>query len=559
MVHPKRILMLLSFLVLLFLGDVAFSQQVIRGPYLQIGTPTSVIVRWRTDIATESEVKYGLSPASLNQIAAGSGQTEEHEIRLTNLSPDTKYFYAVGSPSNTLAGGDDRHFFVTSPPTGSGKNTRIWILGDSGTANSDARAVRDAYYEFTGDRHTDLWLMLGDNAYSDGKDREYQKAVFENMYEDMLIKSVLWPTLGNHDDNANSAPGPYPYYDIFTLPKNGEAGGMASGTEAYYAFDYGDIHFIGLNSATSSLRHENSSMWTWLEEDLAANMQPWTIAFWHHPPYSKGSHDSDSEDELIEMREQALPRLDAAGVDLVLGGHSHSYERSFLIDGHHGKSGSLTSEHILDAGDGREAGDGPYHKATLGASPHEGAVYLVNGSSGKTSSGDLDHPVMVTSLKELGSLVLDIDGNRLHATFLDDRGDIRDTFTIVKGTSIEVGPPAQLLKISGDNQTGQVGETLEPFVVEVRDASNRPVSGVSVGFKLTYGDGQLSRSGQTSSSNGQAATTLTFGSETGDHIVAASVEDVANLSVQFLAQVVDEPDTIPPDEPQNVRVSDSEK
>ena len=75
-------------------------------------------------------------------------------------------------------------------------------------------------------------------------------------------------------------------------------------------------------------------MMTWLEADLQNNDKLWVIAFWHHPPYSKGSHDSDTEGKLIDMREIVLPLVEQYGADLVLSGHSHSYERSYLIDGH---------------------------------------------------------------------------------------------------------------------------------------------------------------------------------------------------------------------------------
>jgi hypothetical protein len=375
-----------------------------------------------------------MNPNNLNLIEEDLNDSTDHEIEITGLSPSSKYYYSIGTTTAPLSGGDSSYFFVTSPIPGTSKPTRIWILGDSGTKNDAARSVRDAYYNYTGSRHTDLWLMLGDNAYSNGSDAEYQLAVFENMYEEMLRKSVLWPTLGNHDDNTVSIPGPYPYYNIFTLPKNGEAGGMASGTEAYYSFNYSNIHFICLNSATSSLREVGSPMWIWLEEDLAANDKDWTIAYWHHPPYSKGSHDSDSSGTLIKMRERALPLLEAGGVDLVISGHSHSYERSFMIDGHYGTSNTLTNDMIVDSGDGRNNGDGSYNKATLGSGTHEGAVYTVAGTSGKISQGSIDHPIMVTSLLELGSLVLDIDHNQLNAKFIDNTGNILDYFTLIKGT-----------------------------------------------------------------------------------------------------------------------------
>lgn len=174
----------------------AAAQSVIRGPYLQMGTDKGVVVRWRTDVATDSRVSYGSAPDSLTSAVDDPASKTEHEVMLSSLQPNTRYYYAIGTTTGTLAGNDASHFFLTAPPPGTPKPTRLWVLGDSGTANSNAAAVRDAYYAFAGTRHTDLWLMLGDNAYSDGTDSQYQAAVF-NMYPTMLRKSVLWPTLGN--------------------------------------------------------------------------------------------------------------------------------------------------------------------------------------------------------------------------------------------------------------------------------------------------------------------------------------------------------------------------
>jgi hypothetical protein len=338
----------------------------------------------------------------------------------------------VGSTTEILAGGDPNHVFVTAPPEGSSSPMRIWVLGDSGTGNANAIAVRDAYLSYTGPTRTDLWLMLGDNAYPSGTDAEYQTKLFD-IYPTMLRRSVLWPTLGNHDGaSADSSTQTGPYYDIFTLPTAGEAGGLASGTEAYYSFDYANVHFVVLDSFDTD-RSPTGAMLTWLEQDLDATLADWIIAFWHHPPYSKGSHDSDDELELVQMRENVLPILDAHGVDLTLSGHSHSYERSFLLDGHYGDSSTLDPSMVLDGGDGRVGGSGPYTKVALGGTPHSGIVHAVAGSSGQTSGGSLDHPAMFVSLNVLGSMVLDIDGNRLDAVFLNGSGVVQDSFTIVKG------------------------------------------------------------------------------------------------------------------------------
>jgi hypothetical protein len=83
--------------------------------------------------------------------------------------------------------------------------------------------------------------------------------------------------------------------------------------------------------------------------------------------------------------------------------------------------------------DGRADGTGLYNKPTRGPGAHEGAIYVVAGSSGQTSGGGLQHPVMCLSLNVLGSLVLDFEGPRLDATFIDDKAKVRDYFTIIKG------------------------------------------------------------------------------------------------------------------------------
>jgi hypothetical protein len=291
--------------------------------------------------------------------------------------------------------------------------------------------------------------MLGDNAYSTGTDAEYQIAVFD-MYRDMLRKSVVWPTLGNHDaGSAASVTQSGTYYDIFTLPTLGQAGGLMSGTEAYYSFNYGNVHYVCLDSQGSD-RSPGGAMLTWLKHDLAATTQDWIIVYFHHPPYTKGSHDSNTEKQLVEMRTNALPIMEAGGVDLCLTGHSHSYERSFLLDGHYGVQTTLTAKMKVNSGDGKADGQGAYRKATLGRGIHEGAVYVVAGSSGKITGdsdkskarGFLDHPAMLVSLYRLGSFVIDVDGNRLDATFLSEQGERLDYFSMIKGQLPAAARPA---------------------------------------------------------------------------------------------------------------------
>ena len=404
-----------------------------RGPYLQRGTATGIVVRWRTNVATDSRVSYGPRADALTQTAGDAVLTTEHVVALAGLAPDTDYAYAVGSSAGPLAGGDAAHRFRTLVAPGTPAVTRLWIVGDAGTGGAGARAVRDAYLDFAAGAPPALWLMLGDNAYPAGTDAQYQSGLFD-VYQPLLIRSALWPTFGNHDGaSADSATQGGPYYDIFSLPTAAQAGGVASGTEAYYAVDVGRIHIVCLDSFDSS-RAPGGPMLTWLAADLAAASQAdWAIAFWHHPPYSKGSHDSDLESELVQMRQNALPVLEAGGVDLVLSGHSHAYERSQLLDGHYGLSTTLQPAMVRDAGDGRVEGDGAYAKPAPGLAAHGGTVYVVAGSGAQTGGGALDHPAMAVSRNELGSLVLDVVGGTLSLRMLSDTGRLRDVFTMTKG------------------------------------------------------------------------------------------------------------------------------
>ncbi len=401
-----------------------------RGPYLQKAAENRITICWRSSQAIVGRVRFGNSLSSLTSSVDDSAATTEHEIDLTNLTANTSYFYSIGSASDTLLG-DATTTFTTPPASGTPQATRIWVLGDAGTGTSNQTNVRNAFYTWTSSVTPKLVLELGDNAYNSGLDSEFQAKVFD-IYGSLMRKVPFWSCLGNHETaQSTTYVNSYPYFSIYSLPTNAECGGVASGTEHYYSFDYANIHFICLDSMTAS-RSPTGAMATWLTSDLAANTARWTVAFFHHPPYTKGSHDSDTETPLMEMRANLLPILEQGGVDLVLSGHSHSYERSYLLDGHYGISSTLTAAMKKDAGDGRPAGNGSYVKPLTGPRDHFGAVYAVPGSSGQISGGSLDHPAHFISLNQLGSLVVDVDGNRLDATFLRDNGAVGDTFTLVK-------------------------------------------------------------------------------------------------------------------------------
>lgn len=421
------------------IGVQASSPVLSRGPYLMVATPNSINVRWRTTAAFNSKVSYGTSPESLSSSVTDPLVTTEHTVQLTGLAPNTKYYYAIGSSAHTLMG-DDETYFITPPPLNTIKPSRFWITGDFGSGTINSSLVRNAYLKYTGDLYTDGWLWLGDNAYNSGTETEYSNFVFNYRYERVFRKTCVWPALGNHDYGNLGYQGPVamgtssPYFTIFQTPQAGEAGGYPSGSPKYYSYNYSNIHFIALDSY-GAYNIMGSPMYTWLQNDLASNTQRWTIVYFHHPPYSKGSHNSDTEIELIDMRQNIIPLLESYKVDLVLSGHSHSYERSFLIHDHYGLENTFGPVHQVDAGSGQFPA--PYIKTPV--TNYEGTVYAVVGCSGQvvggTTPGYPHNAMYASTVSVYGSMVLDIHGDTLNAKLLNSDlsvPSVIDQFTIIK-------------------------------------------------------------------------------------------------------------------------------
>ncbi len=409
--------------------------QAARAPYLQQGTSDGMTIVWRTVDPADSIVCWGDSPTTLTNRVAGASAVRDHVVRIGGLAAETRYYYAVsdsGACPPTAASNPDA-YFTTSPPPGMPSPFRFWVLGDSGTGGTRQRLVFESMLADVGDERPDLFVHVGDMAYSSGTTAEFD-ATFFAVYESLLANTPCWPAIGNHEAlSSDSSTESGPYYEAYVLPTDGSGGGFPSGTEAYYSFDYANVHFIVLDSAESS-RQPAGPMALWLMEDLRTTAQEWLVAFWHHPPYSDGTH-TDSEYELREMRENILPILEAAGVDLVLTGHSHIYERSFLL---HGAYTSTDAVHIVDPGDGRQDGDGPYR--TMG----DGTLYVVAGHGGAGIGGNGAHPLMYETVLDHGSCIVDVNGSALTLRNVpwDGEPSERDYVTLVREDGIVLIAPA---------------------------------------------------------------------------------------------------------------------
>lgn len=498
----RQALLVLLYCLLSSLEVLSQTPVVVRGPYLQMAyaikqnenfTRAFVTIRWRTDLPTLGRVVYaeefeGLSNGG--RIVDETTASTEHKIVLTDLATDRLYNYYIGTAFNNANPTEQtlileksvNHVFRTPPAPGSKKKIQMWVLGDFGALpktdfNNRQDSTIASFQNFMTVNKTgpmDLWLWLGDNAYEQGTEAQYQDHIFDKgrgRYDWIFRQTPFYATPGNHDyyDGALTVPQRevnrftknVHYYSVVDNFKNGEGGGEPSGTEAYYSFNYGNIHFISLDTygyeksgdTPIKILTTSGEQYKWLKRDLAkTNANPdinWVIVFTHMPPYSGGSHNSDTEDELTATRQNLIPLLDSNKVDLVLSGHSHDYQRSRLMRGHSQTSTSFNlTTHNPSIGSNAQ-GSGKYdgtanscfYYKTSAATQNEGIVYVVNGGGGRPNEGTasqlLQNPSLISKIMQSaifmgGSMHIEVENKRLTAKFIGANKQVLDQFVIYK-------------------------------------------------------------------------------------------------------------------------------
>ncbi len=298
--------------------------QLVRHPYLQQMTATSVQVLVATSGGPAPELIVtrpdGTYVAVLQTTEADSPPNTASPLWIATieaLTPSTTYCYEVGGLTR-------RTGFKTAPARGSDDSVRFVAFGDSGTGGDEQRAVRDAMMQV----RFDLFLHTGDVAYNDGSPSQLEASFFD-VYRELIAKVAGYPVLGNHDYETEAGA---PYLHAFSLPDNG----APAGEERWYSFEWGSIHFVALDT-----QRVGPEQIQWLDADLSANDLPWKIAYFHKPPYSHGRHGGNDR-----VQAAFVPIFEKYGVQLVLSGHEHNYERYQPKNGVHyvvtGGGGNLT-------------------------------------------------------------------------------------------------------------------------------------------------------------------------------------------------------------------------
>ncbi|HEY7501388.1 MAG TPA: metallophosphoesterase [Vicinamibacterales bacterium] len=250
-------------------------------------------------------------------------------------------------------------------------SVKFAVIGDSGTGGS---AQQEVARQLIASRGTFLYtfaLMLGDNMYGGERENDFVNK-FERPYKPLIDAGVKFhAALGNHDDPNQR------FYKPFNM--NGER---------YYSFkpDQGSIRFFALDS-----NYMDKAQLAWVEKELSTSDSDWKICFFHHPLYSSG--EKHGSDEVL--RQQLEPLFVKYGVDLVLTGHEHFYER---------------------------------------LKPQNGIHYIIAGSSAKLRRGNIGTSEITAKGFDTGYsfMLMEIAGNQLHFQTMDQNGKTVDAGVIPK-------------------------------------------------------------------------------------------------------------------------------
>jgi len=297
-------------------------------PYLGETTTTSVAISWATDGAGASEIRYSLDQSYSNVVAASNSIYDGkywHSATITGLTAGTTYHYKTYTSGSDVTPWSEITF--TTAPAATVPGFTFIAFGDSrpGTNSSPpSQGALDVAAEM--ERHSfDLLLHTGDivNAGgicsgSDSVWNQYMRAYFD-LYQESMGDVPFYPSIGNHEPYGGGC-GYQGYTDVYYLPENAFSGDE----EEYYSFDWGNAHFVALD--TNQSFSTGSAQHNWLVNDLQASTRPWKFVFFHHPAYSSGPHGSTSE-----VQTYLVPIFEAYGVDVVFYGHDHHYERTCPI------------------------------------------------------------------------------------------------------------------------------------------------------------------------------------------------------------------------------------
>ena len=410
-------------------------------PYLQNIARDRATLSWTRDKAGPGVVwlASGGSPAQrktsvvreLSPVETGLGSPcYRHTVELAGLEPNTEYFYGLVQDDRALTANESLSFRTACPGALS-----FLAFGDSGSGSAEQQILAGWMKK----ENPSLVLHLGDLAYPNGSFEDFQAYYFDPC-RDLMKRVPFFPCPGNHEYMTRDA---FPYLALHDLPQPASVPEQDRGR--YYSFDWGNVHFVSVDSNAPLVlaARGQGSMLDWLEQDLRATRQYWKVVYFHHPPFAGGPNQNDASSELA--RRYLVPIVERQGVQLVLNGHEHSYQRTY----------PLTGKQTVTEG--------------------KGTVYVTSGGGGYGLYTAHANPLVAVRHSVHHYLRVDVSNSRLNVRAIGLSGEEVDGFDLVPlpelSDSVEILRPSDtvptpVLKIHGRNLAAvpqSASGTSQPF------------------------------------------------------------------------------------------------
>jgi acid phosphatase type 7 len=406
----KKIFLLICYL--LAAAQILQAQELLVKPYLQPGNASTLareekVLIWQTDsVPANYSVQASLqnftgsgkiikAKASNVELKLKGKTTLLYRAVLKGLSFDTVYYYKVMVNEKIIS--HDTFRTRTKKPF-----TRFVALGDFGAGTAQEAAIASLIAK----QKPQFLITTGDNVYQNGLEEEYRANLFPyylspgpNNGAPLMSKIPFYMVLGNHDVRADSLdrnPGTFAYFYYSDLPLNGpltERVVTIKGNEelvkafkkntkprfpgiSNYSFDYGNVHMVCLD-ANDYINPLDQQLVLWLREDLGKSAADWKIVTFHQPGFN--SSVAHYEYQLMRL---LSPLFEQLGVNLVVSGHVHNYQRSVPL--FFNPQTNEAGDHYIISPEGKV--DGTFKLDTLfdgvNRTKPEGIIYIVTGAGG---------------------------------------------------------------------------------------------------------------------------------------------------------------------------------
>ena len=307
-------------------------------PYLQNATPNSMHILWETDSDSHAIVEWGQSPflteSTVGTSISNYGNSEIHTVELTNLVPNTRYYYRV--VVGDYESYSDLHDFITPPEPSSEASFKIIAMSDMQRDGSNPdkfdEIIHDGVIDYISEEYSDdlarelaLVLVSGDLVVTGPTYNQWPDHFF-GPSQDLFSHVPLYPVFGNHEQNTNY------FIKYFHLPNNGTPGYE----EHWYYSDYSNLRIIGLDSNGG---YQVQAQLDWLEavlEDACSNDNiDFVFAQLHHPYKSElwTPGETNYTGDVIERMENFSDECGKPSIHFF--GHTHGYSRGQSLEHNH--------------------------------------------------------------------------------------------------------------------------------------------------------------------------------------------------------------------------------